>query len=103
MTLTRFAPSYPLFNFTELKRSLQNRGIAPPYGDRKRMMRTPRQADRNATFRFLDLPPELRNLVYEEVLTLWRGGNKFSAKYCYPAILATSKEVFEEANGLLND
>jgi hypothetical protein len=50
----------------------------------------------------LDLPPELRNLLYADVLTLRHGRDKFSAKYCHPSILATCKQVFEEASGILN-
>jgi hypothetical protein len=70
VTLTEYGPSYTDFTFTELKTSLRTRGIGGPRGDRKQMIRALREADRNATSRFLDFPPELRNLVYAELLTL---------------------------------
>lgn len=47
-------------------------------------VRALRQADIDATFRFLDLLPELRNLVYE-LLLVCRG-----SPYCYPQMLATA-------------
>ena len=102
MTLKEFGPSYSTFTFTDLKISLQSRGIEGPYGDRKQMIRKLRQVDRDTTFRFLDLPPELRNLVYADALTLRHGRDKFSAKSCHPSILATCTQVFEEASGILN-
>lgn len=46
--------------------------------------------------RFESLIPEVRNLVYEELLCFKEG--KFS---CFPQILCTSKQVHEEALGIL--
>lgn len=46
--------------------------------------------------RFEKLIPEIRNLVYEELLCFKEG--KFS---CFPEILCTNKQVHEEALGIL--
>lgn len=46
-------------------------------------------------FRFMDLSPELRTLVYRELLTFKRSWT------CYPQILSTCKQVHDEAEGLL--
>ncbi|KAI5366410.1 hypothetical protein Slin15195_G079300 [Septoria linicola] len=53
------------------------------------------QADKDASLRFLDLPAELRNFIYEALLTL---RDSFS---CFPQILQTSKEVNREATTIL--
>ena len=58
------------------------------------------QADKDAIFRFLDLSPELRNLVYGELLHL-RSKPGHTKRYCFPRILAASKQVHEEAHGIL--
>ncbi|KAK5124481.1 hypothetical protein LTR85_001698 [Meristemomyces frigidus] len=58
-----------------------------------------RQADRDATFRFLDLAPELRNLVYRELLTWTHEDGANTA--CYPQILAASKQVHSETESIL--
>ena len=53
---------------------------------------------------FLNLPPELRNAIYDDLLTLrerktpQRGQPE---KYCYPEILGTCRQVHEEAAGYL--
>ena len=53
------------------------------------------EADANTSFRFLDLPPELRNWVYRELLVL------HEQPACYPQILAASKQTHAEASGIL--
>ncbi|KAK4545018.1 hypothetical protein LTR36_003569 [Oleoguttula mirabilis] len=59
-----------------------------------------RRLDKDMTFRFLDLAPELRNLVYLELLT-WSGSAVAGERYCWPQILAASKQVNDEAKELL--
>jgi hypothetical protein len=67
------------------------------------MIRALREADRNTTFQFLDLPPELRNLVYAELLTLPEEAQHSGTSRYHPSILATCKQVHDEADGQLND
>lgn len=47
-------------------------------------------------FRFLDLPAELRNIIYEYLLKVGK-----IRSTCYPQILQTSKAVYTEASSLL--
>ncbi|PIA96128.1 hypothetical protein CB0940_10686 [Cercospora beticola] len=49
---------------------------------------------------FLELPPELRNRVYAELLTLPDGLVDHKAG-AFPAILSTNKQVYSEAVGIL--
>ncbi|CAK1363672.1 uncharacterized protein RHO25_006163 [Cercospora beticola] len=53
------------------------------------------KADQDATFPFENLAPELRNMVYAELLTLQ---DSFT---CFPQILRTSRQINQEATGLL--
>lgn len=60
------------------------------------------RADNNKSFRFLDLIPEMRNLVYKELLVFGLCGKcPFVHPFCYPAILQTSKQVYKEAKEIL--
>jgi hypothetical protein len=52
-------------------------------------------ADADWTFRFLDLYPEIRTLVYEELLTFH---DSFT---CWPQILATCTQINDEASNVL--
>lgn len=54
------------------------------------------EADYNGRFRFCDLPGELRNRVYEDLLLF--ADHKIK---CFPNILATSKAINKEATSVL--
>lgn len=55
--------------------------------------------DSKATFRFMDLPPEMPNIIYEYLLTT---GKSWSIKQsAHPAILRTCRQVYKEAHGVL--
>lgn len=60
-----------------------------------------RAADNDRSFRFLGLPPELRDMVYREVLTIQSPSAPGSSPKCHPQILRTSKAVNQEASGIL--
>lgn len=63
------------------------------------------------TFHFLDLPPELRNAIYVELLTIREKDEakkglalpqtSLVQKYCYPRILQTCRQIHQEAAGYL--
>ncbi|KAM0704477.1 hypothetical protein Q7P35_008711 [Cladosporium inversicolor] len=60
------------------------------------------RADSNKSFRFLDLIPEMRNLIYKELLVFgFCGKCPVIHPFCHPAILQTSKQVYEEAKKIL--
>ncbi|KAK3707020.1 hypothetical protein LTR37_012352 [Vermiconidia calcicola] len=54
-----------------------------------------KQADKAIRFRFLDLPPEYRTEVYRYLLTF------VDSWTCYPQILATCKQIQQEATKVL--
>lgn len=107
---------YEAFSSDELSASLQARGIQSPikerkdvtrafqsFRDRSKMIHLLRKVDKAATFRFLDLPPELRNLVYTEVLSHHHRVRTSQANCSRTAISTASQQVSNEACGLLND
>ncbi len=57
-------------------------------------------ADKNATFRFGDLPAELQDKIYGEVLHLQRSYIHHK-QVCYPQILATCKQINVDARDIL--
>ena len=103
MTLIEFSLAYSDCTFTELKRFTRDRGIDAKLKDRKHVTRALRAADREATFRFFDLPPELRNIVYGLALGVEEveDGDKIKHIVAEAAILASCRQVYNEASGLL--
>ena len=58
------------------------------------------RAKEHTAFRFLDLPPELRNKIYAELLTLTEKEGSYQ-RFCWPQILAASKQINDEAGKML--
>lgn len=106
MTRPEYALKYSDCSIQELKRFARHRYIAiPPVPYQYNLLfhyaDTMRKADQHATFRFFDLPAELRNVVYLELLTL-RPPNtadhvKHAGGFCWPAILASCRLASVEA------
>lgn len=119
---------YERCSIEELRLFVRNRGLdsLPFRSGIKEHARLLRNADRNMTFRFLDLPAELKIVVYRELLTLGpckpgiREYHRFvpdgtmraieddipcsaalEKEHCWPSILATSSSVNEEGTKIL--
>ncbi|EME79334.1 uncharacterized protein MYCFIDRAFT_79569 [Pseudocercospora fijiensis CIRAD86] len=99
--LRRWKPRYGRYKKADLVRFARERnltvpsskpGEAPSYSDYKKALGA---ADRDATFRFLDLPPELRTLIYDDLLIL---NNSYT---CFPQILRTCRQIKNEATNTL--
>lgn len=102
MTKPDFALAYSECTDTELQTFIQARGLHIAWTTRRNVISSLRAADHNATFRFLDLPPELRNVLYIDTLTLHKKDGKTLKKYCQgAAILSTCKQIYNEAKDVL--
>ncbi|RMY79873.1 hypothetical protein D0862_12980 [Hortaea werneckii] len=90
--------NYKRFSTAQLAQFARDRNlnveVRRPKRKRRAYLRALIDADNNATFRFFDLPAEMRNSVYECLLTLRELKHGWK---CYPEILATCKEVNREA------
>ncbi|KAI7320295.1 hypothetical protein KC315_g9504 [Hortaea werneckii] len=92
---------YKRFRTAELARFAHNRNLnveVRPRQKRRCYLRALIDADNDATFRFFDLPAEMRNSVYEHLL---RPRDLQHGWRCYPEILATCKQVNREAREYL--
>lgn len=92
----------------ELRKYLKDRGLPDPYPQgvtlRYFYLRLLHRADDTMTFRFLDLPPEMRNLVYVALLTFDDGclcKDCRLHRVCHPAVLRANKQVYKEAKDVL--
>jgi len=95
-----FALDYDACTVAELETFIKARTGSRPKPRRKKQsyVNFLRKADFNAIFRFLDLPPELRNFVYREPLPLDHGPNK---RACHPSLLAVCQQLHSEAGSVL--
>ncbi|KAK3680343.1 hypothetical protein LTR37_021312 [Vermiconidia calcicola] len=97
MTKTEYALAYTECSYEELKRFSKERGLRPYGKKRNAVIHALRQADIRCSFRFLDLPPELRNHIYMYLLVFRTDRSGGQRRTCYPSILATSKQVHQES------
>lgn len=88
----------------ELQQFVRDRGLKDPQPSgltyKHLYYRILRAADENLSFRFSDLPPEMRNHVYRDLLIFPRAGAGQNTA-CYPAILRASRASNEEGKGIL--
>ena len=69
MTLPKYSLQYERCFDQELHDFIKQRRIQGAHSDRMTCIRMLRKADKDASIRFLHLPPEIRNIVYRDVLT----------------------------------
>ncbi|KAI6929068.1 NADH-ubiquinone oxidoreductase 23 kDa subunit, partial [Hortaea werneckii] len=99
MTLPRYGINYNSFKVAELRRLIRAKGGNCRSSERKSTcLILLRRLDENATFNFMDLPPEMRNFVYRELLN-WSDESSFYG--CFPRILQASKQIRSEAESIL--
>lgn len=89
----------------ELEGFIIARGLKNPYPAGLTLkyfyIRILEKADRESQpFRFLDLPPEMRNMVYVDLLTLPEHTCGTHC-ICFPQILRTCRQVYKEAGDIL--
>jgi hypothetical protein len=90
----------------ELRQFVKQRNLVDPYPEGLTLkyyyLRLLDQADQATSFRFLDLPGEMRNAIYRELLTFVRCTHcpRIHA-VCHTGILCTSKGVSKEALDIL--
>ena len=100
MTKTQYATKYAKCTDRELRKFTADRKLDITWTTRKEVIRAMRKADRAATFPFLELTPELRNMIYELVLGFEpvRWSNRV---FCPPQILGASRQTYSEGIGYL--
>ena len=102
---TKLFIDYEYCTPAELKRFVNKRGLKDPYPAgitlKYPYIRLLERADRERRFRFMDLPPEMRLLVYRDILLF--KPSKDARKQCNTAILRTCSQIHKEATGVLYD
>lgn len=101
MTESRSAIDSEACTLAELQKFVNDRKINASADSLQRfsaMVKRLRSADELATFRFADLIPEMRNVVYRELLAL---RIKDGRRFCFPEILGVSKLIYNEASAIL--
>lgn len=99
----RLGIKYELCTTDELKRFIFDRGLADPYPGGRMLkfyyIRVLKENDRKPSFRFMDLPPEMRNYIYGCLLRF----DTSRPRACDPAILETCRQIHKEATAILYD
>ncbi|KAK1063081.1 hypothetical protein LTR74_009772 [Friedmanniomyces endolithicus] len=93
---------YDRYSATLLRKFIEDRtGKRSPSLEKLCFVQQLVDLDANWTFRFLDLPPELRNLIYGHLLRLRDSRWRADRFVCSTAILSTCQQVHAEATGIL--
>nr|OQO32629.1 hypothetical protein B0A51_00007 [Rachicladosporium sp. CCFEE 5018] len=89
----------------QLQRFVRDRGLDDPFPGRLTLkyhyISILVAADKERSFRLMDLPPEIRVLIYGEMLTLKECSCGCPKLACDTQILCASREVYAEANDIL--
>ncbi|EME81265.1 uncharacterized protein MYCFIDRAFT_211797 [Pseudocercospora fijiensis CIRAD86] len=98
MTLPKHALAYENCTLDELRTFVQDRGLHKTEHSQitqEECIRLLRNADKSMTFRFTALAGEIRNRIYDELLTLNDVGK------CHPQILRASKSIHGDASEMI--
>ncbi|KAK5124508.1 hypothetical protein LTR85_001725 [Meristemomyces frigidus] len=101
LVTARFALDYAACTLDELRKFARDRNLRTSSeltSNSRALVSLLHLVDEHTSFRFEDLPPELRNLVYSELLTL---RNKSGRGFCFPEVLRASKKTCAEASAIL--
>ena len=86
--------SYEGLNVSELRSLCKAKGVSSKAKTASRLARALEKADDNATFRLLELPPEIRNLIYE---LHFSDLGEISTSYAQPPLALASRQLRAEA------
>ncbi|KAK6439416.1 hypothetical protein LTR95_004387 [Oleoguttula sp. CCFEE 5521] len=89
----------------ELQRFAHDRGVpatAPTSSTRSHYIQQLMDADESPAFRLMDLPPEMRALIFTEMLMLRPSKYRERHRACDAQVLRTSRQVYVEAGDLLS-
>lgn len=97
---------YDFASTQELRKYVRDRGLPDPYPRGLTLkyfyIRVLEQADEAKSFRFLELPAEMRNLIYAELLTFGRCPScPRIHEACQTGILQSCKQVYKESRNIL--
>lgn len=101
MTLAEYGLQYHTWANEELKAFASARKLKLQRNERASWIALLRAQDRKHNITFLKLPPELRNMVYKELLTPIHSSNGSSSVFCHPAILQSCRQILNEAADLI--
>lgn len=102
MTLSKYALDYDKCTRKELRAFVKAKSWddaetqSTSKGTKSYYVSKLRKLDRSMTFRFMDLPPEMRNLVYENLLIR----DPSSSRSAFTTVLRTCRQVYDEAHGI---
>ncbi|KXT00537.1 hypothetical protein AC579_8830 [Pseudocercospora musae] len=97
MAPANYGTTYARFSRRQCFAFIRRHGGTIPPGKNIDPRQILRQMDADARFRFMDLPPEMRNDVY----TILLSRNPKEGRKAFPEILRVSKQLYKEALGIL--
>ena len=111
--MASYGLDYRTCTIEELQAFIRTRGIqhSGQAKTRTAIIKFLERADEDATFRFQDMPPEMRNQVYNELLVLPEAGPpeysplgepvRTRSQGCHPQIISTCRGIRDEASSIL--
>ncbi|TKA27018.1 hypothetical protein B0A50_05209 [Salinomyces thailandicus] len=100
MTLPQFALDYEKCEVSELQACIRQRCEPAAAVSKSYYINLLKYLDKRSTFQFMELPAEMRNRVYRELL-VWPSDEGCGGGRCWPQILAVSKQINHEARDII--